>query len=346
MTTIGLDMKWSDIVILFGGASDERMVSVASAQNLSREIPEAELIYMNTTSSLHYVPRTELLAHADPFTKQFIPKVPSFAGHISKTLEHFKDKTIIIAMHGTEGEDGTLQAILEKAHISFTGTGAIASRDCFDKKKTKEIAKTHHLPVVEDLVFQAQECEKKLKDFFQVHQKIVVKPVASGSSVGLYIISSNAELQSAIDEIKKLSISFIAEPFIVGREITVCTREKLDRSLGCLPCSEVRVIQGRQFDYQGKYLGQGVQELTPAPIGPEEAQACQNVALHLHKMMDCYGYARTDMILTEKGPIILEINTLPGLSKASFVPQQLEANHETLRDFFAQQVTLARQRVE
>jgi D-alanine-D-alanine ligase len=340
-------MNWSDIVILFGGSSDERLVSVASAQNLSRQIPEADLIYMDVTNSLHYISRPELLAHADPFTKQFKPSTPAFAGHISKALDHLKNKTIIIAMHGTEGEDGALQQILEKAHISFTGTGSQASSDCFDKKKTKEMAQSNHLPVIDDLVFKASaDFEIDLNDFFKTHQKIVVKPVASGSSVGLYIIESSTQLQSAINEIKKLSITFIAEPFISGREITVCTRENLDRQLSCLPCSEVRVIQGRQFDYQGKYLGQGVQELTPAPISPEEAQACQNVALHLHKVMNCYGYARTDMILTERGPVILEINTLPGLSKASFVPQQLEANQENLREFFAQQVTLARQRAK
>ena len=160
-------MNWSDIVILFGGSSDERLVSVASAQNLASQIPEADLIYMNTTNSLHYISRTELLAHTDPFTKQFIPTTPSFAGHVSKALEHLRNKTIIIAMHGTEGEDGTLQGILEKAHIPFTGTGALASGHCFDKKKTKEMAKNIPLPIIEDLVFHAtHKCEEDLKDFF------------------------------------------------------------------------------------------------------------------------------------------------------------------------------------
>ncbi len=338
-------MKWSDIVILFGGSSDERLVSVASAQNLSKQIPEADLLYMDLSGSLHYVSQVELLAHANPFTQQFTASSPAFAGHISKALEHLKDKTIIISMHGTEGEDGTLQKILEDAKIPFTGTGSQASADCFDKKKTKIKAQTQHLPVIDDFVFRANSFfETELTDYFKAHKKIVVKPVASGSSVGLYIITTSEELQKAILEIKKLSIEFIAEPFITGREMTVCTREKLDHTLNCLPCSEVRVIQGRQFDYQGKYLGQGVVELTPAPITNEESQACQNVALQLHKLMGCFGYSRTDMILTPQGPIILEINTLPGLSKASFVPQQLIANQENLRDFFAQQVTLARAR--
>jgi D-alanine-D-alanine ligase len=342
-----MNMNWSDIVILFGGSSDERLVSVASAQNLARQIPEAQLLYTDLSGSLHYVSRTELQAHANPFTEQFTASTPAFAGHISKALEHLKNKTIIIAMHGTEGEDGTLQKILEQARIPFTGTGSQASSDCFDKKVTKLKAHAAHLPVIDDFVFRSDTLfEAQLKNFYFTHKKIVIKPVASGSSVGLYIVNTTQDLEAAITGIKILSIAFIAEPFITGREITVCTRENLSHQLSCLPCSEVRVIQGRQFDYQGKYLGQGVEELTPAPISSEESRACQNVALQLHKLMGCFGYSRTDMILTERGPILLEINTLPGLSKASFVPQQLEANQENLRDFFAQQVTLARQRVK
>jgi D-alanine-D-alanine ligase len=338
-------MDWSNLVILFGGSSEERLVSVASAQNLSTHIPEADLIFMDPQGGLHYVSPAELQGHKNPFTTSFNPKAPAFAGHISKALEHLRDKTLILALHGTEGEDGTLQEILEKARIAFTGTGAEASRHCFDKKETKKKAALCHLPVIEDLVFESQElADGLLESFLNQYQKIVIKPVASGSSVGLFIIQNETELKEAKKSIAKQPGRYIAEPFIQGREITVCTREHLDHSLSCLPCSEVRLHQGRQFDYQGKYLGDGVQELTPAPINPEDTLRCQEVALLLHKAMDCYGYTRTDMILTTQGPIILEINTLPGLSRASFVPQQLSANQENLRDFFAQQIMLARSR--
>src|SRR5690606_22021876 len=158
------------------------------------------------------------------------------------------------------------------------------------------------------------------RDFLDTHKKIVLKPVANGSSVGLFIIDSKASLEDAIKKLRPDVGSYLAESFITGREITVGVRQHLDGSITALPCSEVKVNQGRQFDYEGKYLGHGVQELTPAPIGLEETQLCQSLAIAVHKMVGCEGYSRTDMILTDRGPVLLEINTLPGLSKASFIP--------------------------
>ena len=148
-------------------------------------------------------------------------------------------------------------------------------------------------------------------------------------------------MSQAIGTIKgKGIIPYMAEPFIAGREITVGVWQKNYHKTIALPCSEVRVLQGGQFDYQGKYLGKGIQELTPAPLTGDESKACQELALKLHFMIGCKGYSRTDMILSDKGPVILEINTLPGLTKASFIPQQLLAIKTDLRAFFSAQILL------
>ena len=169
----------------------------------------------------------------------------------------------------------------------------------------------------------------------------MLKPSANGSSVGLFIITKESEIDSAIEKVEGLNFAYLAEPFITGREITVGVRERSNGKVEAMPCSEVRVIQGRQFDYEGKYLGKGVEELTPAPLTADETKTCQALAVKLHELIGCRGYTRTDMILTPKGPILLEINTLPGLSKASFVPQQLIAANDNLRNFFQEQINLA-----
>jgi D-alanine-D-alanine ligase len=252
-----------------------------------------------------------------------------------------------LALHGTEGEDGSVQALFEKNHIAFTGTGAKGSRLTFDKKLTKELARKHNLSLTEDLLLTAPtEASQKilLEQFFQTHQHIVLKPVANGSSVGLFIIHNHAQLTEAMNSIKFESGAYLAERFITGREITVGVMDRPDGEHIALPCSEVQVTQGRQFDYEGKYLGQGVVELTPAPITQEQTQSCQTLALTLHRVAGCYGYSRTDMILTDHGPVLLEINTLPGLSRASFIPQQLTAFGMSLKEFFALQITLAEKR--
>lgn len=335
--------KFSDCVILFGGNSEERRVSVGSAQNLSSQIPEAKLWFLSREGNIHEINGPELAAHKNPFMVEFVPLNGPHYFSVKESVEGLKGKTVIIALHGTEGEDGTLQKIFEDAHIAFTGTGSHASSLSFDKVETKNIARKNHIPVVEEMtvgVFTSEECSR-IAAFFNQHKKIVLKPSANGSSVGLFIISTIQELKDAFKTIKEKNLShYLAEPFITGREITVGIRHKANGDISPLPCSEVRVIQGRQFDYEGKYLGSGVEELTPAPISEDETKKCQDIALRVHKMMGCKGYSRTDMILTHDGPILLEINTLPGLSRASFIPQQLRVLGEDLRTFFQEQINL------
>ena len=335
--------NFNESIILFGGSSEERLVSVASAQNLSRAIPEAELWFMNKKGGIYKISPSELAEHIDPFMVPFEPKSKQEFINLQAAISAMDGKSVIICLHGTEGEDGRLQLILEKNNIKFTGSGSKASGLAFDKKTTKVLAKENQIPVVTDLTlkdFSTAE-ESALKFFLQTHKKLVMKPLANGSSVGLYILENIDQLENAFNEIKNKQIgSYLVEPFITGREITVGVWEKSPGKNVALPCSEIKVIQGRQFDYEGKYLGSGVKELTPAPLTQMQSDECQKIALNLHQLAGCKGYSRTDMILTESGPFLLEINTLPGLSKASFIPQQLTAINVNLRTFFESQLAL------
>lgn len=335
--------KFDNCIVLFGGSSEERLVSVASAQNLSRNLPEATLWFWSQDNKIYQVEHEELSSHDNAFLKEFKPRSQPLHTSLQTSLPDMKGKFVIIGLHGTEGEDGRLQALLEQHQIAFTGSGSQASALAFDKRATKKLAQVNGLPVVEDLAineFLSHEIVE-LEKFFAQHGKIVLKPLANGSSVGLFIISQRVELDEAIQAIKNgRSVPYMTEPFITGREITVGVWQKTASETIALPCSEVRVTQGGQFDYEGKYLGKGAEELTPAPVTEEEARACQSLALKLHQLLGCKGYSRTDMILTEKGPVLLETNTLPGLTKASFIPQQLQVINVGLREFFEAQLNL------
>lgn len=338
-----MSKTFHDCIILFGGSSEERLVSVASGQNIAGVIPEASLWFWTKDGKVHGVTHAELAAHAEAFTKEFSPKSPVIGNSLEEALKTISGKTIIVALHGTEGEDGTLQRMLERMRIPFTGTGSAASEKAFNKALTKAIARDNNIRVASEMIVEnvGPATVKGLEDFLAQNKKIVLKPLANGSSVGLHIISSKQDLEKAIPAIRMSGyLPYVCEPFVTGREITVGVREDSTHKLSPLPCSEVRVIQGRQFDYQGKYLGSGVEELTPAPLTREESESCQKLALAIHKSIGCKGYSRTDMILTEKGPILLEINTLPGMSKASFIPQQLRAAGMSVRDFFLEQINL------
>ena len=258
-----MTQRWA---ILFGGSSEERLVSVASAQNLAQHLPEAKLVFLAPDNSVHFVSAPELARHQEAFTRPFRPQEAAFAGSMEAALGVLTGHTLVLALHGTEGEDGSLQALLERHHMAFTGTSAKASRLAFDKKRTKELAQLNHLPTTEDLLLtQPHEANQQaqLRDFFHTYKKIVLKPVANGSSVGLFIIDSEASLQETLPKLRPQAGAYLAERFLTGREITVGVKELSDGSLAVLPCSEVRVVQGRQFDYEGKYLGHGVQEPPP-----------------------------------------------------------------------------------
>lgn len=336
-------MNFKDCVVLFGGSSEERLVSVASAQNLSSHLPEVTLWFWSIDGKIFEIKHDELRSHQNAFIETFIPKDAAKFSSIEDALPGLKGKFLILGLHGTQGEDGRLQALLEMHQIRFTGSDARASALAFDKRLTKKMAKSHNISVVSDLAlseFSASE-EAALADLLNKHGKIVLKPLANGSSVGLYIIESQKELTAALESIKsKGKIPYMSEPFVTGREITVGVWQKSSSEIIPLPCSEVRITQGGQFDYQGKYLGKGVEEITPAELTASEASACQAVALKVHQIIGCKGYSRTDMVLTKTGPVLLEINTLPGLTKASFIPQQLHAINVNLRDFFEAQLKL------
>jgi D-alanine-D-alanine ligase len=171
----------------------------------------------------------------------------------------------------------------------------------------------------------------------------VAKPVAGGSSVGLQLIGNVAEAQRAAAAIAAAGEEYLAEAFVSGTELTVGVVDD-ERGTRALPASEVRVEQGRAFDYDGKYLGRGTREITPAEVPAAVSTAAQRVAVAVHQALGCEGYSRTDVICTPTGPVFLEINTLPGLTRMSFVPQQLAAEHTSMSDFLEGQIALARRR--
>lgn len=323
------------VALIFGGTSNERLVSVASAQNVVNYFQNPDIYFINPQGYWFGVAKQDLVAHANPFTQEFQPKTNAVSKDLNGMVSLLKDKVSFLALHGTAGEDGTYQEFFEAHQLAYTGSGAKASRLCFNKAKTKEAARAQNMSLASELLvhFGSVESVNKLRKFFSDKKKIVLKPNANGSSFGLFIVSTEAELERAIGEIQKSSEhEYIAEEFIVGREITVGVWEKLNGIVALAP-SEVVLEAGANFDYQGKYLGRGSKEITPADLNSVQKKACQDMALQAHKSFGCLGYSRTDMILTANGAVFIETNTLPGMTKASFFPQQLEAEKIPFQNF-------------
>ena len=337
-----------DVVILFGGASSERKVSVASAQNVASLLDQAEAWFWARDGAIHRIDRAALLAQERPFEEEFAPAGPPAYRSLQEALDDPSSRplTFVLALHGTGGEDGSAQRLFEERRIAFTGPGAAASAKAFDKEWAKQMASAAGVPVAESVHLPRGDqatVGSALLGFLARHERIVAKPVAGGSSVGLHIVGSVADAQRAAAAIAISGEEYLAEPFVSGTELTVGVVDD-GRGTRPLPASEVRVETGRAFDYEGKYLGKGTREITPAEVAPEVSQAAQRVALAVHQALGCEGYSRTDVICGPNGPVFLEINTLPGLTRMSFIPQQLAAEGTSMRAFLEEQIALARRR--
>lgn len=323
------------VIVLFGGPSDERHVSVASAQAIVRALERPLAWFWAPGGAVYDVSLDELLGHQRPFELDFEPSRPAIFQDLEMALDAMpvENPVFLLALHGTGGEDGTLQAMLEQRGIPFTGSGAAASAKAFDKARAKEALQGRVRMAESQIARNTQELHTIVPELLERHQRLVLKPLAGGSSRGLYFVGNG-------DPIPDIRIPYIVEQFLSGRELTCGV---IDEGNGphALAVIEIEVDPGREFDYAGKYLGSGTREICPANIPDEMAREAQELALAAHTGLGCEGYSRTDMLATSDGIYYLETNTLPGLTVSSLVPQELRHAGVEFRTFLETQVELA-----
>ena len=330
-------------LLLFGGPSDERHVSVATAQNVARTLGNALLWFWAPDGAIHDVGLDELLAHQRPFEVDFIPSRPAIWPDLEMALDTLpvEDPVFFLALHGTGGEDGTVQRMLEQRDIPFTGSGSESSALAFDKERGKQ-AVEGRLKVAESRVARsAMEIGPAVRDMLSRHERVVLKPLAGGSSRGLFFLDRNGDADDVVETALALGVPYIVEQFIAGRELTVGVADFGDGPRA-LPVIEVEIDPGFAFDYSGKYLGTGTREICPANIPDDLARAAQKAAVAAHEALGCRGYSRTDLMATADGEVyFLELNTLPGLTAASLVPKELATEGIEMREFLESQISLA-----
>ncbi len=330
------------IIVLFGGRSDERHVSVASAQNVLRTLGPALAWFWAPNGAVHDVAPADVLGHQRPFELDFSPARPAIFPDLEQALDTVPvdDPVFLLALHGGEGEDGTVQRLLEARGLPFTGSGSEASAAAFDKDRAKDLVRGRVRSAESRVARYAEEIHPVIDDMLSWHERIVVKPLAAGSSRGLFFLGRDDDRDRVAEQVKALKIPYIVEQFIRGRELTVGV---LDQGEGpfALPVIEIEIDPNRAFDYEGKYLGSGTREICPAVISEEMARAAQETALVAHVALGCAGYSRTDIVAADDGMYFLETNTLPGLTTSSLVPQELAVVGIGFREFLERQVELA-----
>ncbi len=292
-----------------GGPSSEHEVSLATGQNVIENLDKT--------------------------------KYESIAVKISKTGRWFLNgkltsqgvaltgcDVVFNALHGTFGEDGKIQGILEHAGIKYTGSGIAGSAIAMDKFHSREIFKLAGLNTPKTLKLKKGENYMARVSFFVnkiVKLPVVIKPCSNGSSVGVQIVEDLDKLEKAVAMVFKLDKHVLIEEFIKGRELTCGVLENFnDQPITALPVTEIIPVKNHKFfNYDAKYKTGHSNEITPAPIDEVLAKKAQDIAVRAHQVLGCRGYSRTDMILKNgNGTLyVLETNTLPGLTKNSLLPK-------------------------
>ena len=323
------------ITILFGGSNKERLVSVATAQALHQALPEADLWFWDVQDNVHAVQSSQLLEHARPFEDEFKPGTRGIALEQALDQARTEDRVLVLGLHGGRAENGELQAMCELRGVPFTGSGSASSHLAFDKVAAKRFAAIGGVTPPQDIALS------DIDAAFAEHGRLIAKPARDGSSYGLIFVNAKQDLVAVRNAAK--AEEYVIEPFVPGVEATCGVLERPDGSIIALPPIEIIPGEGN-FDYAAKYLLKSTQEICPGRFSSEVTAALQDQALRAHRALSCGGYSRSDFIVTDKGPIYLETNTLPGLTKSSLYPKALKAQGIEFADFLRDLIVLAERR--
>jgi D-alanine-D-alanine ligase len=327
------------ITILFGGTNKERLVSVASAQALCAALPEAELWFWDADDSVHATDAKTLLAHTRPFEIDFKPGGKRVGRTIEQALDQAKidGRLLVLGLHGGRAENGELQAMCEYRGIAFTGSGSGSSHLAFDKIVAKRFAAIAGLTPPQGIALE------DIDTAFAEHGQLVAKPARDGSSYGLIFVNAKQDLVAVRGAAAREE--YLVEPMIAGVEATCAVLEQSDGSIFALPPIEIVPGEG-QFDYAAKYLLKSTQEICPGRFSPDVAATIKDHAVRAHRVLSCRGYSRSDFIVSAKGVVYLETNTLPGLTKSSLYPKALKAQGINFAGFLKDQIVLAERHVK
>jgi D-alanine-D-alanine ligase len=326
------------ITILFGGTNKERLVSVASAQALCEALPEADLWFWAADDSVHETDAKTLTSHARPFEQEFKPGGRKVGATIEQALDQASkdDRVLVLGLHGGRAENGELQAACEFRGVPYTGSDSTSSHLAFDKVSAKRFAAIAGVKVPAGIALE------DIDDALVEYGKLVAKPTHDGSSYGVIFVNAKQDLVAVRNAAR--TEHYLIEPRIAGVEGTCAVLEQSNGEILSLPPIEIVPGEGN-FDYTAKYLLKSTQEICPGRFSPEVTAAIQDDALRAHKALSCSGYSRTDFIISDKGPVYLETNTLPGLTRASLYPKALKAQGIDFADFLKDQIVLAERRL-
>ncbi|WP_210191851.1 D-alanine--D-alanine ligase family protein [Rhodomicrobium sp. R_RK_3] len=325
------------MAVLFGGPSDEYLVSCNSAANVVRfldkkrfavtpiRVTEGCMWIVGEEASLDCTIDLDALLHMT--REMLIEGAPSVQTSIARAIAALGEFDVVFpVLHGPYGEDGTVQALLELIGLPYVGNGLLASAAGMDKQQTKRLLAAEGMAVADGVVLEGDEAILDEPTRAHLGLPVFVKPARSGSSFGVSKVRRWADLDAALALARRSDSKVLVEAAVPGREVDVAVLQYPDGTLRAGPPLEILLPDANQFfDYAAKYENSSVDFKIPADLGPEIAALLQEEALRVFGILGCSGLLRVDFFLRPKGngvqPVVNEVNTLPGLSAVSQYPQ-------------------------
>ncbi|WP_447641824.1 MULTISPECIES: D-alanine--D-alanine ligase [Chitinophagaceae] len=316
------------IALVTGGYSGEAVISYQSAQTIEKNI-DTDLFDLYkidiTPDGWYYIPTEGV-------------KLPVDTSHftVQKEGKTVRFDAALMCIHGTPGEDGKMQGYLDLMRIPYTSCDTTTSALTFNKRFTVAVVAFSGMHVAKSAVLFAGQ-PYDIAAIQQMRFPVFVKPNNGGSSIGMSKVDSNdaATIQAALDKAFNEDSQVLVEEFIQGREFTIGV-VKTKGEIVTLPMTEILKPDGLHFfDFEAKYHGQNL-EVTPAKATKHIEKSVQDAAKKIYQVLNCKGIIRIDFIYNEEldAPFMLEVNTVPGQTAASLVPQQLAAMNWSLKDFY------------
>ncbi len=307
------------VAVLAGGSSSEREISFKSGENAAAALKEAGY------------GRVDIL---DPAEDGFIVK-----------LSAAKPDVAFVALHGAGGEDGQIQSILEYLGIPYTGSDVMASAYGSDKNVAKLLYIQSEIPTAKGLPVKKGAAVDVDRVVEIVGPKMFVKPALNGSSYGVSLVKDPTELPAALEKAFEYDNEALVEECLEGTEITVGVYGEDDPQ--ALPVVEIcKPAESEFYDLAVKYVDPTDIHRIPARIDEADYQAAQKLAVRAHKALGCFGISRSDFIVTSRGPVILETNTIPGMTATSLFPDEVRHTDMTFAEVCHGLVQMALNRAE
>jgi len=312
------------ITVLTGGTSSERDVAIASAVQVTSALRSRGHTVAVVDTARGYIPErdeSQLLSatvgrEPPPLDElKTLERGVLLSGIVSLPVIREAD-VIFLCLHGGRGEDGTVQAVLDVVGVPYTGSGPMASAVAMDKDISKRLFRTAGVATADWLMAPVREQEAGRR----LGWPMVIKPSKQGSTVGLTVVKEPHQFAEAVALAERYDDEVMLEAFIPGRELTVGILDGRALAVGEI------VPQHEIFDYECKYTPGMSEETFPAPLAPEIAAECGRLGLAAHRSLKLGGYSRVDFRLTPAGELVcLEVNTLPGMTATSLMPQSAAA---------------------